>query len=1425
MLKVKDLNYPPYEARNPERWRLPNTITKSICLLAGREASTALRIALGGHVAANAAHEATYYEPFTYWDWHGVAPDDTYAREYKRQRMWEHHGGFEVNGLAHGYPTPRERWEAFKKNVEMDRRWVKKIAVAHWMDIHDLDWILTELNELKGLDLSDAPTSKAGVQHPWAYLIKPVADWDSLSPPLSIITWLGVPDCRNSINKFALDLIQVLLQRCTSLRTLSIRGRQSEGKPVNAHDYVCKLPYMIATHVPKSVTTLELRLPFPHLDRLANVLRDSKSSINCIGIDFGAWVQEYPKNPVATNELRKYAIKEAAILAAQKARFEAYEKVHTEILGAGKTWILDQSQFGQGLEQDYLEHAKHAFEHDFYAQESGSVSVSLDWALQPGGSRCGLEKASHHKDLFHYVEFTDDSTLPAMLSGLHQFGRAHKDIELFTLKPEWQEKSMDPVHPFALVQAGAPSDATSMSKVYQWLNSTFKWRPIFDWDSFPGPTPKGSHEALLQRWNLDPKLKPEQLLDTILTQFSLLNDTNIPIHILLGRRHPDKPSLYWVTPTSPPSTMERYLRTSFEFNLKPIAPLISTLSIIYDLRSPISTSTTPSLSTVTCPRPICPWHKTCPFPIHSTWPTSSLTSSYAKQKMANSKPIKMADPSLPELAPNTAYLPPTGHLSQYPEDEETLSIARRNSAFAREAIAWQRFWAEYASRLTGLETLNVRMPKAFDRTGSIKLAGLLDGDKGWAMRAWADECALAPGWSVRNGVLVGDEEEDGGGGEFVRRCWVRRDEDVERKKDEMKEEKVGKKERGKRGALKREIDFVDEPWGSDGFGDTDMDMDVFRGPYAGEAVMDFDEAPGHDMDYDYPYALERGEESIDDPALSEADLTIDDIAEKDKEELQKAVDRVVEAADIVERLEASNTSAPKTVTELEKRLGTVYGKRVRRVARHVWQERMKEYLREMEPADSNVLRATRAGLQARLAHFRPEDIFVEDDEMKNGIGLVKQERNFAAEELERGPEKGPQYIVVKEMQELDELNSLFNSDVDHPGERPDNTDDEDGNFYGRTPPATYVEPVDVVGPTPPHSETLMTPNLDDILSTLQTHGGALTHPHPLQAVLQSIEVSETQSAVTQPGSTTVEKTTSTQIKTENSLTSNIPGIGVGQASHPGQVQDLPKGKLYSSPLPKRKAEIEPGSSPKLGEAAGEKKRSAAPEDRVEETKKVTSGRSLAPHREPDVPPTKKSKLVKEVGEKQGEEPSASRERVEKPINLAKEPVAPLERRTPPPKKTPKQTPSKTPSPPSPPESPTPPPKRAPKQAPPPKKAIKPKTPPSPSPAPVKRPARKRKDPVLAELEGKDQKEQEDVLRKTRTRGISRSRSGTPVPAYKETSEDEDEEGDDMDEDEDEESDRKGKGRAVAKGKGKRKKKADEEWGGGRGKRGKKRGVK
>jgi hypothetical protein len=130
--------------REARPWPLPNHVTESICLLAGREASVALYISLGRHTGASVAHKAAYHEPFTYWDWHGVEPDDTYAREWKKQRIWEHQRGFVVDGRwPHGYPSPRDRWQRFTREVEDHQEkcyWVKSIAVAHWMDIDELKW-------------------------------------------------------------------------------------------------------------------------------------------------------------------------------------------------------------------------------------------------------------------------------------------------------------------------------------------------------------------------------------------------------------------------------------------------------------------------------------------------------------------------------------------------------------------------------------------------------------------------------------------------------------------------------------------------------------------------------------------------------------------------------------------------------------------------------------------------------------------------------------------------------------------------------------------------------------------------------------------------------------------------------------------------------------------------------------------------------------------------------------------------------------------------------------------------------------------------------------------------------------------------------------------------------------------------------------
>jgi hypothetical protein len=58
-LKVNTASYP---------WPFPDRCITIICGYAGREASAALCIALGKKTGALAAHQATNYEPSTYWD-------------------------------------------------------------------------------------------------------------------------------------------------------------------------------------------------------------------------------------------------------------------------------------------------------------------------------------------------------------------------------------------------------------------------------------------------------------------------------------------------------------------------------------------------------------------------------------------------------------------------------------------------------------------------------------------------------------------------------------------------------------------------------------------------------------------------------------------------------------------------------------------------------------------------------------------------------------------------------------------------------------------------------------------------------------------------------------------------------------------------------------------------------------------------------------------------------------------------------------------------------------------------------------------------------------------------------------------------------------------------------------------------------------
>lgn len=57
----------------------------------------------------------------------------------------ERERAFRVGSEWQGGLTPRERWKAFQSCVERGLekrkgRWVRRIAVANWMDRKDMEW-------------------------------------------------------------------------------------------------------------------------------------------------------------------------------------------------------------------------------------------------------------------------------------------------------------------------------------------------------------------------------------------------------------------------------------------------------------------------------------------------------------------------------------------------------------------------------------------------------------------------------------------------------------------------------------------------------------------------------------------------------------------------------------------------------------------------------------------------------------------------------------------------------------------------------------------------------------------------------------------------------------------------------------------------------------------------------------------------------------------------------------------------------------------------------------------------------------------------------------------------------------------------------------------------------------------------------------
>lgn len=153
-----------YHAKGVKPKPASDNVRLKILLYAGREASAAVRVACSRYEStlARVAEQAMLYEPFTYFDWcsfdEGIGNpldeseensiislerEKADVEKRKRRLLWERERAFKANGQWDKYPSPKERWEGFKRMIEerpSNAKFVKKIALANWMTRQDMQW-------------------------------------------------------------------------------------------------------------------------------------------------------------------------------------------------------------------------------------------------------------------------------------------------------------------------------------------------------------------------------------------------------------------------------------------------------------------------------------------------------------------------------------------------------------------------------------------------------------------------------------------------------------------------------------------------------------------------------------------------------------------------------------------------------------------------------------------------------------------------------------------------------------------------------------------------------------------------------------------------------------------------------------------------------------------------------------------------------------------------------------------------------------------------------------------------------------------------------------------------------------------------------------------------------------------------------------
>ncbi|KAL1605204.1 hypothetical protein SLS60_004748 [Paraconiothyrium brasiliense] len=659
------------------------------------------------------------------------------------------------------------------------------------------------------------------------------------------LKWLGLPDWRSD-SYAAKAVASTLPPWCVSLKTLSIRGEYTRDRTASeiesVHHHVCRLILGIEEIVPASVIKLELRLSVSFLRYFLEQLQKRKPTIRRVGIDLGAWVQIFPlanqpdhlddEDIRASTRRLANSVPKLKIFRPDQHGPGTYRQHR---MTYKKLWSYEE-------EQDYL-----MKQPNFYRDRSGNIEPYRPLKQLPKTETLPLPAQSEYDffdDLLHDKVQQDDicpldwskrhtltkgeidrtraNTLPKLLEKLHlarhKVGHASKQANLtfrigkpvtkmsirregphlFGLQGEAETRSFDPIDPLTLTQQEVRTGISAgpdykfwtpegLKTVYPWLEETFMWRPVFNWDWFMVPQnmsvtenpnlvtinrsgrgPKGPADWQMEGKQSDGQGKPgkelAQALKGIEGQFKLLNDANIPVHLLIGRRHPDLSSCYWGWPYTKESWKE-WNERFFSANLETIAEHVNTLSILYDLRNPLDTD---RLSLIDAKRPFFPAEGTCPTRVclledpnngkcpfvqkhpgqRNRHPRPQVSGDRKPPKTGSKKNMGFPLPTYRGLAPSNTYAPPTGeHADDEAKEDDSdegdmetfpLRLARR-SAYLREAVGWVRFWEAYATSFKSLTALHVRMPRCHDTVSSWRLARLLNRHNGWTTLSYTDE--------------------------------------------------------------------------------------------------------------------------------------------------------------------------------------------------------------------------------------------------------------------------------------------------------------------------------------------------------------------------------------------------------------------------------------------------------------------------------------------------------------------------------------------------------------------------------------------------------------------------------------------------------------------------------------------------------------